>query len=162
MNPSQSNTIPSVAYPTTCHNGGSLPCPTEQTRLVAHRQPLLGRAPRTQNNLGLVLWDQGIRTGGEVGTGLLAAAAQAYREALTVQTKEQLPQDWARTQNNMGATLSDQGTRTGGEAGKVLIREAIKAYGLALQIQTREALPVQWELTMNNLEIVKKALQDMK
>lgn len=45
MNPSQSNTIPSVAYPTTCHNGGSLPCPTEQTRLVAHRQPLLGRAP---------------------------------------------------------------------------------------------------------------------
>ena len=116
----------------------------------------------TQNNLGLVLWDQGTRTGGEAGTQLLDEAVTAYRDALTVYTKAQLPQQWASTQYNLGNVLQNQGTRTGGEAGKVLIREAIKAYELALEVRTREALPVQWEETMHNLKIAKKALEDMK
>ena len=116
----------------------------------------------TQNNLGIVLDDQGTRTTGEAGTRLLAEAVAAYREALTVRTKEQLPQDWAATQNNLGNVLLEQGTRTGGEAGKELIRQAINAFELASQIRTREALPVQWEQTMGSLKTAKKALEDMK
>ena len=93
---------------------------------------------------------------------LFDEAMQAYREALTVHTKAQLPQQWASTQYNLGTVLLNQGMRTGGEAGKALIREAIHAYELALQIRTRDALPVQWEQTMHNLKIAKKALEDMK
>lgn len=109
-----------------------------------------------------MLWDQGIRTGGEAGTRLLAESVAAYRDALTVYTEAQLPQQWATTQNNLGNTLSQQGIRTGGEEGKELIRQAIHAYELALQIRTKDALPVQWEETMGNLEIAKKALEDIK
>ena len=116
----------------------------------------------TQNNLGAVLSNQVIRTGGEAGTQLLAEAVVAYRAALIVRTKEQLPQQWAATQNNLGNVLSEQGTRTGREAGRELIREAIHAYELALEVKTREALPVQWERTMSNLAVAKKALEDMK
>ena len=104
----------------------------------------------------------GARTGGEAGTRLLAEAGQAYRDALMVYTKAQLPQQWATTQNNLGYVLGNQGTRKGGEAGKELIRQAINAYELALEVRTREALPVQWEQTMNNLKIAKQALEDMK
>ena len=115
-----------------------------------------------QNNLGVTLGDQGIRTGGEAGANLLAEAVTAYRAALTIYTKEQLPQDWAGTQNNLGATLGDQGTRTGGEAGKALIRQAINAYELAFEVRTREALPVQWGQTTGNLAHAKEALEGMK
>ena len=92
----------------------------------------------------------------------LAEAVAAYRAALTVYTKAQLPQQWATTQNNLGTVLHKQGIRTGGEAGRELIRQAITAYELALQIRTKDALPVQWEETMGNLKIAKKALEDMK
>ena len=93
---------------------------------------------------------------------MVAEAVAAYGAALTVYTKEQLPQLWAGTQNNLGNVLCEQGICTGGEAGKELIRQAITAYELALQIRTRDALPVQWEETMGNLEIAKQALKDMK
>ena len=48
---------------------------------------------------------------------ILAQAVAAYREALTVRTRESLPQDWATTQNNLGAALEEQGIRTASEAG---------------------------------------------
>ena len=38
----------------------------------------------TQNNLGVALQEQGIRTGGEAGAHLLAEAVTAYRQALEV------------------------------------------------------------------------------
>ena len=47
-----------------------------------------------QSNLGVVLGAQSTRTGGEAGARLFDEAATAYREALTVYTKDQLPQDW--------------------------------------------------------------------
>ena len=53
----------------------------------------------------------GRRTGGAEGTELLAQAVDAYRSALEVRTREQLPQDWAKTQNNLGNALQDQGRR---------------------------------------------------
>ena len=55
----------------------------------------------TQNNLGIALRDQGIRTGGERGTQLLAEAVTAYRQALEVRTRETLPPQWANTHNNL-------------------------------------------------------------
>jgi tetratricopeptide (TPR) repeat protein len=55
----------------------------------------------TQNNLGIVLRDQGIRTGGEAGTRLLAEAVAAYRQALEVRTQDTLPLQWAQTQRNL-------------------------------------------------------------
>jgi tetratricopeptide (TPR) repeat protein len=55
----------------------------------------------TQNNLGNALRDQGIRTGGERGTQLLAEAVAAYRQALEVRTRETLPLQWAQTHNNL-------------------------------------------------------------
>ncbi len=55
----------------------------------------------TQNNLGIALGDQGIRTGGERGTQLLAEAVAAYRQALEVCTRETLPPQWAQTHNNL-------------------------------------------------------------
>jgi tetratricopeptide (TPR) repeat protein len=55
----------------------------------------------TQNNLGAALSNQGIRTGGERGTQLLAEAVAAYRQALEVRTRETLVLQWARTHNNL-------------------------------------------------------------
>ena len=59
----------------------------------------------TQNNLGNALKEQAIRSEGALGTELLAQAVAAYRSALEVRTREQLPQNWAMTQNNLGLTL---------------------------------------------------------
>ena len=55
----------------------------------------------TQNNLGIALQDQGIRTGGEAGAHLLAEAVTAYRQALEVHTRDTLPPQWAQTHNNL-------------------------------------------------------------
>ena len=74
----------------------------------------------TQNNLGLALWDQAARTEGAKGAELLAQAVTAYRSALEVCTREQLPQDWAMTQNNLGIALQEQGGRTEGAQGTEL------------------------------------------
>ena len=63
----------------------------------------------TQNNLGVALRDQAARTEGPKGAELLAQAVSAYRSALEVYTREQLPQDWAVTQNNLGTALSGPG-----------------------------------------------------
>ena len=105
----------------------------------------------TQNNLGIALRDQGVRTGGEQGTALLAQAVDAYRDALQVYTRNDLPQQWATTQNNLGATLRDQGVRTGGEQGTALLAQAVDAYRDALQVRTRNDLPQQWAMTQSNL-----------
>ncbi|MEK6641333.1 MAG: hypothetical protein AABZ17_11775 [Nitrospirota bacterium] len=113
-------------------------------------------------SLGNSLREAGIRTSGADIQKFLGEAVTAYREALTVYTKAQLPQQWAATQNNLGNVLRAQGIRTGGEAGKELIRQAINAYELALQIRTKDALPVQWEQTVSNLAVAKKALEEMK
>ena len=46
------------------------------------------------------------------GARLLAEAVTAYRQALEVFTREQLPQAVGQTQNNLGNTLKEQGIRT--------------------------------------------------
>ncbi|MGF1508393.1 MAG: hypothetical protein ACFB9M_02700 [Myxococcota bacterium] len=104
-----------------------------------------------QNNLGNALREQGIRTGGAEGAGLLAEAVTAYRNALEVRTRAALPQDWATTQNNLGNALSEQGIRTGGPEGAGLLAEAVTAYRNALEVYTRDALPQDWAMTQSNL-----------
>ena len=106
--------------------------------------PLSDKEHRGQylNSLGQALRESGIHTSGADIQKFLREAA-AYREALTVYTKDQLPQQWAATQTNLGIVLQEQGTRTGGEAGKALIRQAMTAYEFALEVRTRDALPAQ-------------------
>jgi hypothetical protein len=100
-----------------------------------------------------VLQQQGIRTEGEAGAELLFQAVAAYRAALTVYTRDSLPQDWARTQNNLGIVLQQQGIRTEGEAGAELLSQAVAAYREALTVFTRESLPQDWATTQTNLMV---------
>jgi len=64
---------------------------------------------------------RGIRTAGTAIHDHLTAAIQAYRQALEVYTRTDLPQDWAMTQNNLGIALVHQGVRTAGERGTQLL-----------------------------------------
>ena len=105
-------------------------------------------------SLGISLQEAGIRTEGADIQKFLREAVVAYRDALTVYTKEQLPQQWAMTQNNLGKVFSQQGIRTGGEAGTRLLAEAVAAYREALTIRTKELLPQDWAATQNNLGAV--------
>ncbi len=90
----------------------------------------------------------------------LMAAIQAYRQALDVRTRPDLPQDWAMTQNNLGSALAEQGTRTGGERGTQLLAEAVTAYRQALEVRTAEALPMGWAQTQRNLAKALLVLED--
>ena len=68
----------------------------------ATTSPRTGPGPRTT-------WarapEPGRAAGGREGARRLAEAVEAYRQALTVYTRDDLPQDWATTQNNLGVAL---------------------------------------------------------
>ena len=59
----------------------------------------------TQNNLGGTLAALGERQGGPEGQRWLGEAVEAFRLALAVYTRDDLPQNWARTQSNLGNAL---------------------------------------------------------
>jgi CHAT domain-containing protein len=69
--------------------------------------------------------------------------------ALTVFTREALPQHWAETQNNLAIAYSNRikGDRADN------IENAIAAYDAALTVRTRKASPQDWAMTQNNLAI---------
>ena len=104
----------------------------------------------TQNNLGNALQARDAQ-GAEEGRKLLEEAVAAYRSALEVATKDDLPQRWAVNQNNLGIALRDLGTRSGGEEGRKLLEEAVAAYRSALEVYTKADLPQYWAMTQNNL-----------
>ena len=106
------------------------------------------------NSLGNSLLEAGVRTKGADIQKFLHEAVVAYRDALAVYTKEQLPQQWAMTQNNLGNVLREQGIRASGEAGTWLLAEAMQAYRAALTVRTKGQLPQQWAATQNNLGLV--------
>lgn len=108
-------------------------------------------AARRRNNLGNALAIQGERTGGSEGLRLLDEAVTAYRDALTILTRADMPADWAMTQNNLGNALNAQGQRTGGPEGRCLLDEAITAYRHALTVRTWADMPSDWAMTQNNL-----------
>jgi tetratricopeptide (TPR) repeat protein len=116
----------------------------EQPRFWADLTVTVGNAAR----------EVGIRSKGDSIHHHLQTAVAAYRAALTVYTKDQLPQDWAMTQNNLGNVLRDQGIRTGGEEGTQLLAQAVEAYRAALTVYTKDQLPQQWATTQNNLGLV--------
>ena len=90
--------------------------------------------------MGVALSEQGYCTGGKAGAELLAQAVTAFREALTVYTRESMPQEWANTQNNLGNEFSNHGIRTGGKAGVELLAQAVTAFRNALTVYTRESM----------------------
>jgi tetratricopeptide (TPR) repeat protein len=92
-----------------------------------------------------------VRAGGEKAAALFAQAVQAYRNALEVRTKADLPQDWAWTQSNLGSALDDEGDRASGDLAVALLEQAVQAYRSALEVRTRADLPQEWAMTQNNL-----------
>jgi tetratricopeptide (TPR) repeat protein len=83
-----------------------------------------------------------------VGPDRLRAAEWAYRNAMTVYTRESMPADWAGTQNNLGNVLQTLGERTNDAE---LLQQAVAACRKALEVLTREAFPSNWAMTQNNL-----------
>jgi tetratricopeptide (TPR) repeat protein len=106
-----------------------------------------------QNNLGAALQSLGERQGGAEGAQLLAEAVEAFRQALTVRTRADLPLHWATTQVNLGAALRSLGERQGGAEGARRLNEAVAAFRQALTVRTRDVLPQQWAATQYNLGI---------
>ena len=68
-----------------------------------------------QDGVGNALKDEGERAAGDKAAALLDQAVQAYRSALEVFTKTDLPQDWAMTQTDLGMALEDEGERASGD-----------------------------------------------
>ena len=116
----------------------------------------------TQQNLGAALQAQGLRTGGAQGTELLAQAVAAFRSALEVITREQLPQDWAMTQHNLGAALKEQAIRTGGAQATELLAQAVAAYRRALEVYTPEVFPAYHARVQANLAKAEDLLEQTK
>jgi tetratricopeptide (TPR) repeat protein len=81
----------------------------------------------------------------------LAEAVEAYRQALAVRTRADLPQDWAMIQNNLGNALWTFGERQGGGEGTRHLAGAVEAYRQALAVFTPAELPQYWATTQNNL-----------
>ena len=81
-------------------------------RLSVDRAATLDERGSALNNLGNALRNLGGRTEGPAGLQFLNEAAQAYRDALEVRTRKDLPLQWAMTQNNLGTALGDLGGRT--------------------------------------------------
>ena len=88
----------------------------------------------------------------------LNEAVEAHHQALTVQTRDDLPQDWATTQNSLGNALRALGERLGGAKGLRRLNEAVKAHHQALTVQTRDDLPQDWATTQNSLGNALRAL----
>jgi tetratricopeptide (TPR) repeat protein len=85
-----------------------------------------------------VLSELGTRSGGEEGRKLLTDAVAAYRSALEVRTKADLPQDWAQTQNNLGAALRDLGRQLEGEEGLKRQRESVETFREVIAYQRND------------------------
>ena len=111
---------------------------------------------KTQVWIGLAASEHANRTEGLAIARYSQQSITAYRVALEVYTRAQLPQDWAMTQNNLADALSEQALRSAGENAVVLLAEAVQACRAALEVYTREQLPQDWAMTQNNLAIALK------
>ena len=123
---------------------------------VTSREQLRVRA-QTQKRLGDSLYKQGIQTEDAKATELLNQAVAAYRSALEIYTRKELPVEWAQTQNGLGAAFCALGTRSA-EDGCKLLRDAVTAYRSALVETTKADLPKDWALTQINLGVALYAL----
>jgi tetratricopeptide (TPR) repeat protein len=81
----------------------------------------------------------------------LADAAEAFRAALVVWTREREPFRWAATENNLGDVLVALGERESGESSITHLQQAVSAYDDAFGEWTHEQMPQLWALVKNNL-----------
>ena len=93
----------------------------------------------------------GSRQGGPEGLRRLDEAVEAYHQALTVFTHDDLPQQWAMTQSNLGNALRALGLQLGGPEGLRRLDEAVEACRHALTVFTHDDLPQQWAMTQTML-----------
>jgi tetratricopeptide (TPR) repeat protein len=115
------------------------------------------------NNVGRALYQEGLESSDLAkSTELFSQAATAFRRALAVSRRQQLPQQWAQTQNNLGQALYNQGIRSEGAIAMELLGQAVAAYRSALEVYTREQLPQQWAMTKINLKDLLEKLGDLK
>ena len=71
-----------------------------------------------------------------------------FREALTENTRDRVPLDWAKAQTGLGNTLRALGERDGRTAS---LDDAIAAIREALKENTRERAPLDWARTQTSL-----------
>jgi hypothetical protein len=88
----------------------------------------------------------------------LKEAEAAYRGALEVHTRNQLPQQWAMTQNHLGLVLRDLGMRAEGGESLRYLNETAATYRAMLEVFTRAEMPQQWAMAQNNLGLTLYAL----
>ena len=100
---------------------------------------------------GVALRNQATRTTIEDSTRLLKTAVAAYRDALTVRSRDSHPFEWAVVMNNLAIALQNQGTRTGGVEGTKILAESVAAYRDALKVHSCNEYPVEWAKAQNNL-----------
>jgi hypothetical protein len=93
----------------------------------------------------------------ESGTTRLEQAVEAYRAALTEQTRERVPLQWAATQHNLGVALEALGER---ESGTARLEQAVDACRAALTELTRERVPLQWGFSTGGLGVVKMIIAE--
>ena len=71
----------------------------------------------TQTSIGNTLKEQAASVEGPEAARLFGEAAAAYRRALSVLTRDSMPEDWATTQHSLGYVLQEQGVRSNGSEG---------------------------------------------
>src|SRR5439155_66426 len=103
----------------------------------------------TLNNLGNALEALPARSPDERAAALDEAIG-AFREALTVYTKDRYPVEWATTLNNLGYALLASAARSPEERTAAL-REAIAAYRDALTVLTKDRHPDKYAKIAANL-----------
>ena len=106
-----------------------------------------------ESGLGTALADEATRVSGDKAADLFDQAVQAYRSALEVRTRADLPQDWATTQNDLGDALADEAQRTSGDKAAALFGQAVQAFHQALAVINKANQPVEWARTQFNLGI---------
>jgi tetratricopeptide (TPR) repeat protein len=103
--------------------------------------------------LGVALEEEAERVSEDKAAALLDQAVQAYRRALEVYTRADLPRYWAATQNNLGIALMHEGDHASGDKAAALLDQAVQAYRSVLEVCTKADLPKDWAGTQNNLGI---------
>ncbi len=82
---------------------------------------------------------------------LYQVAAQSYRAALEILSREETPVEWAITQKNLGVALQAIGDRT---SDAETLDAATDCYNNALKVLTRHQFPGAWATLQNRLGLV--------
>ncbi|MHA1598152.1 MAG: cyclic nucleotide-binding domain-containing protein [Alphaproteobacteria bacterium] len=82
---------------------------------------------------------------------LYQVAAQTFRAALDILSRDDAPLDWAMTNKHLGAVLQAMAERSGGSDA---LAGAAEAFADALKVFTLSQFPVQWASIQNRLGVV--------